>query len=356
MSREPPGLAAMSNARSITWGFPFSMAGANLWAVIASPVLIIGASGFVGRHLCVALDAVGVATRKATSQRKVLEMSPNRDRWVYLNLDDRATFDFALEDCRSVIYLYHGLSSGKGYQIRESNAARWFRDAALKAGVERLVYLGGVIPDELRSQHLESRRSTGEIFRDSPMLSLELRAAMIIGYGSISFNLVRDIAVRMPLLALPPWLDNRSCPIAIDDVIYAIIRGLSVPVTESAWFELPGPEYLSHRELISRVAGILGTRILKRRYSMLSPKITARLLALVGREPHWVVAELIAGLPADLTPRGPSFWHVLGEGPHRSITEAILSAIADESSARKPSAATEERLVLRVERLRGATA
>lgn len=324
--------------------------------MIASPVLVIGASGFVGRHICVALDAAGVATRKATSQRKILETHSNHESWVYLNLDDRATFAAALNGCRTVIYLYHGLASGKGYQERETNGARWFRDATLKAGVERLVYLGGVIPAERRSRHLESRRSTGEIFRDSPVPSLELRAAMIIGHGSSSFNLVRDIAVRMPVLALPPWLDNRSCPIAIDDVIYAMVRGLSIPMTESAWFELPGPESISHRDLISRVATLLGTRVLKRRYSMLSPTITARLLALIGSEPHSIVAELIAGLPADLTPHGPSFWEMLGEGPQRSITEAILNAIADEASARNPSAATKERLALRVERLRGATA
>jgi uncharacterized protein YbjT (DUF2867 family) len=195
------------------------MTGANLRAVIAAPVLVVGASGFVGRHVCVALDAARIATRKATSQRKTLETRANRETWVYLNLDDRSTFSTAIDGCRNVIYLYHGLFSGRGYQERELNAARWFRDEALKAGIERLVYLGGVIPEAQRSRHLESRRSTGEIFRESPLLSLELRAAMIIGYGSVSFNLVRDIAVRMPVLALPPWLDNRSCPIAIYDAI-----------------------------------------------------------------------------------------------------------------------------------------
>jgi uncharacterized protein YbjT (DUF2867 family) len=332
------------------------MTGANLRAVIASPVLVVGASGFVGRHICVALQTAGVVARKATSQRKILETRPNHESWVYLNLDDQSTFAAALDGCRAVIYLYHGLLSGKGYQQREANAARWFRDAALKAGIERLVYLGGVIPEEQRSRHLESRRSTGEILRDSKVPSLELRAAMIIGHGSVSFKLVRDIAVRMPVVALPPWLDNRSSPIAIDDVIYALMRGLSMPNAQSAWFELPGPESISHRELISRVATLLGTHVLKRRYSMLSPTITARLLALIGREPHSLVAELIAGLPADLTPHGPSFWELLGERPHRSITEAVLNAVADEASARKPSAATEERLALRVARLRGATA
>ena len=320
-----------------------------------SPVLVIGASGFVGRHACVALNAAGFSTRKATSRRHFHEAASNGNPWVYLNLHDASTLAVALEGCRSVIYLYHGLASGNGFPAREANAAMGLRDAALSAGIERLVYLGGVIPSGNLSRHLDSRRATGDIFRDSQLLTLELRAAMIIGTGSASFNMIRDLAVRTPIIALPPWLDNGSCPIAIDDVAYALVKALLVPLPASKWFELPGPEWITHRELLSRLAAILGTRILKRRYSLLSPALAARLLGMIGRESRSVVAELVASLPADLTPRGPSFWNTLGEHPRRSITEAILSAIADETSSCQPSPATEQRLALRVERLRGAT-
>lgn len=319
-------------------------------------MLVIGASGFVGRHVCVALNAAGLSTRRATSQRDFRDAETAGDSWVYLNLNDRSTFADALDGCQSVIYLYHGLASGKGYQVREANAAYSFRDAALSAGIKRLIYLGGVIPMGKGSRHLDSRRVTGEIFRASSLLSLELRAAMIIGHGSVSFNLVRDLTVRLPILALPPWLDNGSCPIAIDDVAYALIQALLVPLAASTWFELPGPEWITHRELLSRLSAMLGTRILRRRFSLLSPAITARLLGVVGRESPQVVAELTASLPSDLTPHGPSFWDFLGEFPSRSITEAILNAIADETSLQQPSIATRERLALRVDKLREATA
>jgi uncharacterized protein YbjT (DUF2867 family) len=315
-------------------------------------VLVVGASGFVGRHACVALNAAGLSTRRATSQRRLVETDSSGDSWVYLDLNDTSTFAGALEGCRSVIYLYHGLASGHGYPAREAKAATGFREAATNASIKRLIYLGGIIPLQPNSRHLESRRLTGEIFRESPVLALELRAAMIIGNGSASFNLIRDPVARLPILALPPWLENGSCPIAIDDVAYALVRGLLVPLQKSGWFELPGPEWITHRELLSRLARLLGTRIVRQRFSMLSPALAAQLLGLIGREPHSVVSELVAGLPTDLTPRGPSFWNLVDDRPCRSILEAMLNAIADETSPQQPSVATRERLIRRVERLR----
>ncbi len=322
--------------------------------MVESPVLVVGASGFVGRHVCVALAATGHEVRRATSQRnRVTETEGGA--WVHLDVNDVKTFARALEGCRKVIYLYHGLGSGNDYPMREANAAIGFRNAAIGAGIERLVYLGGVVPTGLRSQHLDSRRATGEIFRDGPLLALELRAAMIIGKGSVSFNLMRDLAARAPVLALPPWLDQGSWPIAIDDVVYALVRALDVSLQTSAWFELPGPEWVTHRDLITRLAAILGTRVFSRRFSWLSPALTSRLLGVIGREPYPVVAELVAGLPCDLTPSGTSFWTGLGETARRPLVAAMLDALADETSTREPSLATEERLIQRLGKPLGAT-
>ena len=316
-------------------------------------MLVIGASGFVGRHVCTALSLAGIVTRRATSRRQRVANSGDNSSWVYLDLNDTATFEPAIDGCHSVIYLYHGLGTGEGYQQREAAAAVGLRDAALAAGVERLAYLGGVIPAGPRSRHLESRRMTGEILREDPLVTLELRASMIIGTGSASFNLMRDLAVRVPLVALPPWMDGGSYPIGIDDVAYALTRALFVPLTRSAWFELPGPEWISHSDLVAMLAALVGTRLLPRRWALLTPKLAARILTWVGREPGHVVSELVAGIPSDLAPRGSSFWNLIDEHPHCSLRQAILNAIADETSRRQPSIAAEERLARRVERLRG---
>ncbi len=312
-----------------------------------SPVLIVGASGFVGRHVCVALEAAGYIVRRGTSNRARCQPDSHRV-WVHLDMNDPSTYANAMNGCQSVVYLFHGLGSGSDYATREAQAAVHFRDMAIKQGIERVVYLGGVAPSVPTSQHLESRRATGQILRDRSLLVLELRAAMIIGKGSISFNLIRDLAVRLPVVALPPWLDRGSYPIAIDDVAYAIVRGLDVNLAASACHELPGPEWITHRQLLARVSALLGTHIIGRRLTSVSTGIAARILGLISREPYPVVAELVAGLPSDLTPRGVSFWTLIGEAPVRSIMSAILDALADETSQTEPSNATQERLVRRV--------
>ena len=171
---------------------------------------------------------------------------------------------------------------------------------------------------------------------------------MIIGRGSTSFNLIRDLAVRLPVVALPPWLDQGSYPIAIDDVVYAIVRSLDVVLTESTCNDLPGPEWITHRQLLARVSALLGTRIIERRLASVTTGIASRILGLISREPYSVVAELVAGLPSDLNPHGKSLWTLIGKVPTRPIMSAILDALADETSPIEPSSATQERLVKRI--------
>ena len=294
------------------------------------------------------MQAAGHIVRQGTSNRaRCLQNDPNSN-WVYLDMYDPSSYANALSGCRSVVYLFHGLGSGPDYAAREASAAAHFRDVATAMGIERVVYLGGVVPSTPSSQHLESRRATGQILRDGSMLVVELRAAMIIGKGSVSFNLIRDLAVRLPVVALPPWLDGGSCPIAIDDVAYAIVKSLHSNLSASSCYDLPGPEWITHRQLLERVSSLLGTHVIGRRLSSVTTGIAAKLLGLISREPYPVIAELVAGLPCDLTPRGDSFWTLINEVPARSIMAAILDALADETSQIDPSNATQERLVRRV--------
>ena len=309
-----------------------------------SPVLVVGASGFVGRHVCIALKAAGHAVRRASSKRSRFDRSLRSEPWVYLDLDDPDTYVEALRGCSEVIYLYHGLASGRDYPIREARVTSQFYKAMVDSGIHRVAYLGGVAPKGSASRHLQSRMRTGEILRSGPLVAIELRASMIIGRGSASFNAIRDLAVRLPVLGLPPWLDNGSCPIAIDDVVYALTKAVEIDAPHCGCFDLPGPEWLTHRDLLSRLSSLLGTRVLERRLGWLSPALSARLLGIIGRERYPVIAELIQGLPADLTPSGVNFWTHIGQYPRRSLMNAMLDALADETCARQPSDATVERI------------
>lgn len=318
-------------------------------ALLNSPVLVIGASGFVGCHVTFTLENLGYRVIRGTSnQQRCTRADSTAERWTYIDLNNPGTFQAAFAACKSVVYLYHGLGTGNDYAEREARIAHDVRRACEANPIRRLVYLGGVVPQELTSRHLESRRRTGAILREGSVSTIELRAAMVIGRGSTSFGLIRDLAVRLPALALPPWMDRGSYPVAIEDVVYCIIRALELETTASECLELPGPEWVTHRELITRLAALLGTKMLTMRIPFLSTRRAARLLSLITARPSDLVGELVEGLPSDLTPTGVSIWERLGEIPVYSVTHAMLNALADETSRDSLSPAARARLQERV--------
>src|SRR4029077_4697339 len=128
---------------------------------------------------------------------------------------------------------------------REAAIAEGFASAAGRAGVERIVYLGATDPQGPPSENLRSRLEVGRVLRSGRVPTLELRAGMIVGYGSASWQIVRDLAARRPPMVLRRWLRTRSQPVAIDDVIVALASGLRVPLTGSQSYDLPGPEIMT---------------------------------------------------------------------------------------------------------------
>ena len=130
--------------------------------------------------------------------------------------------------------------------------------AAAAAGVERIVYLGGVAPGGPGSDHLRSRLDVGEALRSGPVKTVELRASMIVGHGSLSWLIVRDLAARLPVMILPRWLKSRTEPVAIDDAVVALVRALDMPLEASSWFDVPGPEMLSGKEILQATARARG--------------------------------------------------------------------------------------------------
>lgn len=307
-------------------------------------LLLTGASGFIGRHAAVALGAAGFHLRGLSrSVQRARRLLPEIE-WLEGDLESPDHLERALERVDTAVYLYHAIGSSHDYTTREAHVARAFQQAASRARVGRIVYLGGVVPTGASSPHLESRRITGEILRCGPPTAIELRASLIIGHPSASFGLIRDLTVRMPWLVLPPWLDNESCPISICDVAVAIALACRIPCRTSAWFELPGPECLSHRQLLEYLAGPLGTRIAERRISALTPGIAALGIAAISRVDSSLSRELVRGLGGDLRPTGPSFWDQLGNPELRPLRQAIVDALSDATSSDSPAPETRRRI------------
>ncbi|MGM0574367.1 MAG: NAD(P)H-binding protein [Myxococcota bacterium] len=293
-----------------------------------SPVLLTGASGFVGRHAFPALVEAGFEVRCASRDPdRAARRYPDRE-WVRLDLGDPGSLRPALRGCRSAIYLVHGMASGEAYEARERAAAEAFAMAAGDEGLERIVYLGGVEPrGGASSRHLRSRLATGERLRAGPVSTVELRASMIIGPGSESWRIVRDLAMRLPAMLLPNWLRNRSRPVGIDDVVVALAHALRLPDEEAGVWDLPGPEGLSHEEVLRRIAALRGLKPVTFHVPFVTPRLSSHWIRLVTRADYGLARELVEGLTADLSGDEPGFWALLPDHERIPFDEAARRAL-----------------------------
>jgi len=246
----------------------------------------------------------------------------------------------ALDGCGVAYYLVHSLAEDSSALVEhETELAETFARAAERAGVERIVYLGATAPQGPPSDHLLSRLEAGRVLRSGPVATLELRAGMIVGYGSASWQIVRDLAARLPAMVLPRWLHSRSEPVAIDDVIVALATGARVPLGESQSFDLPGPEIMSYRDTLMRTARLLGhRRVAVIDVPVLSPMLSAQWIRLVTMADWSVAQALVLGLTSDLLARGDDYWQLIGHYP-LDFQQAARLALQEETRTRRPSLA-----------------
>ncbi|MEO6603484.1 MAG: NAD(P)H-binding protein [Polyangiaceae bacterium] len=293
-------------------------------------VLVAGGSGFVGNALLPELVAAGYTVRATTRDTAKVAPIPGVE-WIHCDVAERADLDRALAGIDAAFFLVHGMGSGNGdYAEAEQHTALAFREAAASSGVQRIVFLGGVEPEREPSEHLKSRLRVGQILREGSVPTLELRASMIIGNGSTSWRIVRDLALRLPAMILPSWTDSRTCPIDVEDVRAALLRGLEVELPESAWYDIPGPEVLSAREILTRVASLNGRHVPSVRVPLLSVSLSSWWLKLVTRADFAVARELVLGLSQDLLPANERYWQLIAYRPKFDFETSARRALASE--------------------------
>jgi uncharacterized protein YbjT (DUF2867 family) len=293
-------------------------------------VLVTGGTGFVGRALLDALVSAGHDVRATTRNLTRVTTMP-RVSWVRCDIDDKADVERALDGVDAAYFLVHSMGGGQhDYAAQERRAAAQFAAAAARAGVKRIIYLGGVAPVAKPSEHLKSRLEVGEILRAGSVPTLELRASMIIGPGSASWQIVRDLAMRLPAMLLPAWTASRTCPVAIDDVTVALLRGLELPLTASAWYDIPGPEVLSGREILMHIAALRGRRVPSIRVPFLSVSVSSWWLKLVTGADFSLARELVLGFTDDLLPYDARYWKEIDYVPQWTFDKAARAALERE--------------------------
>jgi uncharacterized protein YbjT (DUF2867 family) len=293
-------------------------------------ILVTGATGFVGSHLHARLTSLGHdvigATRRPDAARRA---HPGRT-FRYFDAQDPSSARTALAGVSVAVYLVHSMADSADYEAVEERAARTFAEAAAAVGVERIVYLGGVQPHGASSRHLQSRLRTGEVLREGSVPCIELQASMIIGAGSESFRIVRDLAARLPAMVLPRWLETRPEPVALDDVLTALTHAISMPATHSECLALPGPEVMSGRQILERTAHLLGMHPAMIGVPLLTPRLSSYWIMLITRADKHVSQELVEGLRSDLLSDDAGFWKRLPSHRRMSFDEAVARALREE--------------------------
>ena len=293
-------------------------------------ILLTGATGFVGRAVCPALRAAGWRVRCLSRGARPADADP-RDEWVEGEVGDHAAVGQALAGCAAALYLVHGMGDGPDFHAREVAAARTFARAAGEAHLRRVVYLGGMVPETDASEHLQSRREVGVVLRSGAVSTVELRASMIVGHGSLSWLIVRDLAARLPVMVLPAWLKSRTQPVAIDDVVAALVAALELPIAGSVRYDIPGPEVLSGEQILDQTARALGfAPAWKMKVPLLNPRLSSLWVRFVTRAKWSVARQVVVGLTHDLLAKDDGLWPAIGYGARMPFREAARRAIEEE--------------------------
>ena len=309
-------------------------------------ILVTGASGYVGGRLVPKLLDAGHRVR--TTRRDQSKDQPwwsERVETVTMDVNDADQVRAACEGVDVVYYLVHGMG-GDDFMEKDREAARIMRDAADEAGVERIVYLSGLIPEEAPreelSDHLASRLEVEEILSQAQAGVITLRAAVLMGSGSTSFEVIRQISERMPLQTVPTWMDHLVQPIAIVDALEALVASADVD-SPTRSYDIGGPEQLRYPELLSRYAELAGLTRPQVDVPLLPTKLVSVLAGRMTDVPAPVVEALLDSLHHDMVCQEQDFVRdLLPEGYElMGLDESIRRSLADprETEPADPDAA-----------------
>ncbi|MGN6751609.1 MAG: tryptophan-rich sensory protein [Intrasporangium sp.] len=304
--------------------------------------LVTGATGYIGGRLVPALLQEGWNVRVLARRASRLQHEPWRDAVEVVEGDagSPGDLDQAMSGVRVAYYLIHSMGSGHDFAERDRTMARGFARAARQAGVGRLVYLGGLHPrGEQLSEHLASRQEVGQILLGSGVPTAVLQAAIVLGTGSVSFDMLRHLASRLPVMIAPRWLRNRVQPIAVDDAIHYLCAAANLPDSVSRTFDIGGPDVMTYEEMLRRYAELTGRG--RRRIAtvpVLTPRLASLWIGLVTPLDTGLARTLIDSVVHEVVSGEDDLREIVGEPPGGLTTfdEAVGLSVNGSAPDRGP--------------------
>ncbi len=293
-------------------------------------ILITGATGYIGRRLTyLLLGCPNFSIRLLVRNRK--KMSPFVQQKVEVFEGDtfkREALLEALEGMDVAFYLIHSMGSGRDFEERDRRSAENFREACIEAGVKRVVYLGGLGAKETASRHLLSRIETGEILSARPdkFQTIWFRAGVIIGSGSASFEIIRNLVQKLPVLITPKWVNTRSQPIAIDDALSYLGGAIGLDITGNLIVDI-GTTPMSFKNMIKETARVMELRRVFVTVPILGPRLASYGLIFLSPIPYSIAAPLIEGLKSETVMQNDHARRYFPKITPMAFDQAVLSAI-----------------------------
>jgi uncharacterized protein YbjT (DUF2867 family) len=292
-------------------------------------VLVAGASGFVGQRLCVALDRDG---------HEVVAMTRNPAKYrgtgtpVRGDVQEPATLESAMSGCQAAYYLVHSLKD-PDFERKDAAGATAFGEAAARAGLRRIIYLGGLGDDaDNLSAHLRSRHEVEHLLGSGGVPVTVIRAGIIIGHGGISWELTRQLVEHLPVMVTPQWVATRTQPIAVDDVVRYLAGVLEPPEASGRVYEAGGPDVVRYSTMLRRVAAIEHRPLLLLPVPLLTPWLSSLWLALVTDIDTGAGRTLVDSMTNEVIVRDHSIEDLIPIQP-MSYDDAVRAALRERREA-----------------------
>ena len=301
-------------------------------------MLVTGASGFVGSHLAADLVQRGYEVR-AMTRRPEDYSGPGKP--VAGDVSDPGTLPAALDGVEAAYYLVHSLGSAD-FEQRDAAAAGNFAVAAADAGLQRIVYLGGLGGDGQLSAHLRSRRAVEEILRAGPVPVTVLRAAVIIGHGGISWEITRELVDRLPLMPTPSWAKTRTQPIALPDAVRYLVGVLEASEAAGQTYEIGGPEVLRYVDMLQRAADVQGKDFVSVPLPLVTPGMSADWVATIAGVDVATARNLVESMTTEVVVHDDAVTRVV-PGATMGYDDAVRLALEERArswAARQSSSAS----------------